>query len=163
MLGEEPGERHLRRCRVVRRGDLAHEVDQRLVGGAVLLGESGDGGCGRPRPRRWSSAFDGAGEESLAEWAEGHEADAELGAAWAGSLLRARASPQRVLALQGGDGMDGVGAADGADAGLGQTEVADLAAAMSSPTAPATSSIGTVGVDAVLVEEVDAVGAQPAQ
>ena len=34
------------------------------------------------------------------------------------------APEQRVLALQGGDRLDGVGAADDVDAGLGQPEVA---------------------------------------
>ena len=50
-------------------------------------------------------------------------------------------------------------AADRLDAGFGQAEVPDLARRISSFTAPATSSIGTFGIDAVLVEEIDHVGA----
>ena len=56
------------------------------------------------------------------------------------------AGPQRVLALHRGDRVHGVRAPDRVGAGLGQPEVADLArAATSSPTVPATSSIGTSG------------------
>ena len=40
---------------------------------------------------------------------------------------------------------------------------ATLPASMSSLTAPATSSMGTVGIDTVLVVEVDVVGAEPSQ
>ena len=73
------------------------------------------------------------------------------------------APPQRVLALQGGDGLDGVGAADAADAGFGQSEVADLAGGDEVADGAGDVFDGDVRVDAVLVEEVDVVGAQPAQ
>jgi len=46
---------------------------------------------------------------------------------------------------------------------LGQPEVAHLASPTSSPTAPATSSIGTRRIHPVLVEQVHVVGAQPLQ
>ena len=84
VLGEDPGERHLGGGRAVLVGVAADEVDERLVGPSVLLGEAGEhvrvgasvavteGGVGG----------DGAGEEALAEWAERDETDAELGRAW---------------------------------------------------------------------------------
>ena len=74
------------------------------------------------------------------------------------------APPQRVLALQRGDRVDGVRAADGPHARPRTGRSAGPSpASISSLTVPATSSIGDVGVDAVLVEQVDGVGAEAPQ
>ena len=79
-----------------------------------------------------------------AERAERHEADAEL--LEGGSIrLLGLAPEERVLALQRGHRLDGVGAADGRGAGLGHAEVPDLAGLDQFLTAPATSSMGTSG------------------
>ena len=116
-----------------------------MVGRQRLGGEAGD------RVLRMSSlanvvlSFDGAGEEALAERAEGDEADAELVEGREDFVLSGARPPQRVLALHRGDGVDGVGPADGAGGGFGQAEVAHLARVDSSLTVPATSSMGTSG------------------
>ena len=69
---------------------------------------------------------DPAGEQAAAERAERHDADAEL-AAGRHDLVLDVAAPQRPLALQRGDRVDGGGAADRVDRRLRQPEVADLA------------------------------------
>ena len=107
-------------------------------------------------------AVDGAGEEALAERAEGHEADAELEQGRQ-DLGFGFAPPQGVFALQRGDRLDGVGAADDVDAGFGQAEVGDLAGVDELLDGAGDVLDRHVGVDAVLVEQVDAVDVQPAQ
>ena len=66
------------------------------------------------------------------------------------------APPQRVLALQRGDRLHGVGAADASHAGLGQAEVLDLAGLDEFLHRAGDVLDRHVGVDAVLVEQVDA-------
>ena len=73
-----------------------------------------------------------AGEEALAQRAEGDEADAEFFERRQ-DLLLGLPPPQRVFALQRRDRLDRVGAADRLHAGLGQAEVLDLAFAGSAP------------------------------
>ena len=68
-----------------------------------------------------------AGQEALAERAVGHEADAEFLARLEDAVGLRPARPQRILALQRGDRLHRVRAADGLRAGLGQAEVPDLA------------------------------------
>ena len=113
VLGEDPRERHLGRGCAVLVGEAADEVDERLVGAPVLLGEAGEHvrvGAG-VAVAEGGVGGDGAGQEALAERAERDEADAELGER-GDDVVFGFAPPQRVLALQGGDGLDGVGAAD---------------------------------------------------
>ena len=59
--------------------------------------------------------------------------------------------------------MDGVGAADRAGAGLGQADVEDLTLAHQLGQHAGSVLDGSARVDAVLVVQVDAVGAQPRQ
>ena len=72
------------------------------------------------------------GQEALAERAERHEADPELLERRQDRVL-GLAPPERVLALQRGDGLDGVRAADRLHARLGEAEVLDLALPRSAP------------------------------
>ena len=147
VLGEDPGERHLGGRRAVLVGVAADEVDERLVGPPVLLGEAGEHvrvGAG-VAVAEGRVGRDGAGEEALAERAERDEADAELGER-GDDLVFGFAPPQRVLALQGGDGLDGVGAADACSTPASERpKWRTLPAAMRSRTVPATSSMGTLG------------------
>ena len=108
------------------------QVDEGAVGPA-RLGSVKRGTVLRKSPLvELGVLVDRAGEEALAERAERDEADAEL-LERRQDLLLGLAPPQRVLALQRGHGLHGVGAADVLDAGLGQAEVPDLALARSAP------------------------------
>ncbi len=71
--------------------------------------------------------------------------------------------PQRVLGLQGRDRVHGVGPADGGRRRLGQAEVADLAGGDQFAHGAHGLLDRRVGVDPVLVVEVDVVDAQPGQ
>ena len=73
------------------------------------------------------------------------------------------APEQRVLALQRGDRVNRVGAADGARAGLGQAEVPYLARRDELRDCPGDVLDRHLRVDAVLVQQVDPVGAQAPQ
>ena len=108
------------------------------------------------------AATDGAGEEALPQRGPRHEPDAEL-LAHGKDLGLGVTGPDRVLALHRGDGLDGMGAADRVRAGLRQSEVADLAG--DDEVLDGTGDVldRHVGVDAVLVEQVDVVGPQPPQ
>ena len=73
------------------------------------------------------------------------------------------AGPQGVLRLQRGDRVDGVGAADRVGPGRGQADVADLALGDELGDRADGVLDRRVRVDAVLVVQVDVVGAQPSQ
>ena len=123
--------------------DGGQQVDQRLIRRARVRRE--------PRQRAAEVValevrlrVDRAGEEALAQRAERHEADAQL-------LDRRQdvplvlPRPQRVLALHRRDRLHRVRAPDRLRARLRQAEVRDLPCLDQSFTAPATSSIGTLG------------------
>ena len=63
--------------------------------------------------------------------------------------------------MDGGDRLYGVGAADGAGSGFGKAEMADFPCFDELFDGAGDVLDGYLGVDAVLVEEVDPVGAQP--
>ena len=106
--------------------DLTEQIDQRLVGFARFRREARHDVAEVGGLSNCVFCVDGAGEEALAQRAEGDEADAEFFERGQ-DLLFGLAPPERVLALQGGDGLHGVGAADGLRAGFGQAEVLHLA------------------------------------
>ena len=101
-----------------------------------------------------------AREEALAQRAVRHEADAELLEGRQHLRLRAR-RPQRVFALEGRDGLDGVGPADRLDARLGEAEVLDLARLDQLLDRSRHVLDRHVRVDAVLIEQVDDVDPEP--
>ena len=103
---------------------------------------------------------DRAGEEALAERAVGHEADPELFARGE-DLLFGTSPPQRVLALHRRDGLDGVGASDRRGGCFGQAEVLDLAGVDQLVDRSGDVFDRDVGVDAVLVEQVERVDLEP--
>ena len=161
MPGEDPGQRDLRGCGLAAFGDDRDQVDQLLVRSAGFLGESGQLSA-QVAFGEGGGAVDGAGEEAFAEGAERYEPDAELDQG--GQDLGFGFTPeQRVLALQGGDGLDGVGAADDVDASLGEAEVTDLAGVDEVLDSTGDVLDRHVGVDAVLVEQVDPLGVEPLQ
>ena len=103
-----------------------------------------------------------AGQEAFAERAERHEPDAELFARPEHVVLGA-APPQGVLALDRGHRLDGVGAADGVGRRLGQPVVLDLAGLDQLFDCAGELLDRHVGVDSVLVVQVDAVDAEALQ
>ena len=106
------------------------------------------------------AGVDLAGQEALAERAEGHEADAELFKR-RDDLGFGFAGPQRVLALQRGHRLHRVGPTDRVGAGFGQAEVADLALGDEVLHGPGDVLHRHIGIDPVLVVEVDVVGPEP--
>ena len=136
-------------------------VDDREVALEVLAGEARVGLA----PVVVGEVVDGAdlpGEQAVAERRVGHEPDAEL-AQQRQDLGLEVAGPQRVLGLQRGDRVHGVRAADRRRRGLGQAEVADLALGDELGQRADGLLDRRARVDAVLVVQVDVVGAEPAQ
>src|SRR6266542_747942 len=102
------------------------------------------------------------GQEPLPERAEGNEADPELLERRQDLLLRL-APPERVLALQRGHRLDSMRPADRLDASLRESEVPDLPLRDQLLHRAGDVLDRHVRVDAVLVEQVDRVGAEPLQ
>src|SRR3954468_10039866 len=162
LLSEEPGQGDLAGCRALAPGDAGEQVDDRLV---VLQGvrcEAGDGAADVVARIEAGRRCDRAGQESLAQRAVRYEADAEFLAGGEDFLLGA-APPQGVLALDGAHGLDGVRAADGAGSGFGQAEVLDLARLDEFLDRSGDVFDGDIGVDAVLVVQVDGVDSESLQ
>ena len=110
---------------------VREQIDQRLVRLAGLRAEAGED-VPEVRAVERRVLVDLAREEALPQRAERNEADAEL-LERRQQFLFGPPPPQRVLALDGGDRLDGVRAADRLHARLGQAEVLDLALARSGP------------------------------
>ncbi len=161
LLRQQPGQRDLRRRRAFLRRDSSDGIDQALIGGAGL-GRKARHDVAEIVGAEGRVGVDGSGQKPLAERAERHESDAQVFEQEQDFGL-GLAPPQRILALQGGDGLDGMGAADRGGAGFGQTEGAHLA--LGNQVAHRTGDVlhRHVGIDAVLVEQVDDVGLQPLQ
>lgn len=87
---EQPGERDLRRGRLLLRRDLAQQIDQGQVRCPGLRGEARDS-VAEVRAVERRALVDLAREEALSQWAEGNEADPELLERW--QHLRFRLSP----------------------------------------------------------------------
>ena len=107
-------------------------------------------------------SLDRAGEKTLAQRAERHEADAELLERRQDLVLRLP-PPQRIFALQRGDRLHRVRAADRLHAGFGQAEMLDLALLDQVLDRSRHVFDRHVGIDAVLIEQIDAVGPEPLQ
>ena len=103
-----------------------------------------------------------AGQETAAERAVGDEADAQL-AHGGEDLVLGIARPQRVLGLQRGDRMHGVRAADRRRRRLRQSQEPDLAGVDQLRHRADGLLDRHVGIDPVLVVEVDVVDAEPPQ
>ena len=145
----------------LRSATLPHEVDEGEVRLECLLLEARQGGADVSLAELGLGG-DLTGQEAAPERAEGHEADAEL-LQGGQDLVLGLAPEEGVLALQRGDRLHGVGAADRCDAGLGHPEVVDLAGLDELLDGAGDVLDGDVGVDAVLVEQVDGVGPQSTQ
>src|SRR6202035_1838879 len=99
LLGKEPGECARGGRRVLALRDAREQIDQRLVRLPGLRREAGDG-VAEVGAVEGGALVDLAGEEALAQRAEGNEADPEL-LQGRKDLLFGLSPPERVLALQG--------------------------------------------------------------
>ena len=105
---------------------------------------------------------DFAGQEALAKRTERHKTDPQF--LEGGQDVRFDiAEPQRIFALQRGDRLYGVGAADGFGARLRQAEMLDLALGDQLLDRSGHLLDWKFGVGAVLIEQIDRFQAQPFQ
>ena len=159
LLSEQPDERDLCRGRLLPLGDAAEEGDQGLIRLERLRRE--------PRQRAAEvGAVEGrflihlAREKAPAQRAIGNKADSEFLNGRNHFLLRG-SRPQRVFALERGDRLDGVSAADRLHAGFGKTEVLDLA--LLNQFLHRTSHVfdGHIRINPMLVQQVDHIDLEP--
>ncbi len=137
---------------------LLEQVDHRPVGLDGFLREAGIAAADVGAVEG-GGLVDLAGQVAAAEGAVGHQADAKFLAGEQDRRLDG-APPDRIFALQGGDGLNRVGTADGGGIGFRQAEVLDLTRADQVLHCTGHIFDGHVGVGAVLVEEVDGLHAQ---
>src|SRR5436190_2828116 len=161
LLREHPRERELRGRHALPRRDGADQLDDRLVRLPVLRLEARHGVTEVARIER-RRLVDLPGEETLAQWTEGDEADPELLERREDLLLRL-APPQRVLALQRRHRLHRVRAADRRCTRFGEAEVLHLPLGDQLPNRAGDVLDRHALVDAVLVVEVDRIDAEPAE
>src|SRR5450830_506401 len=157
-LGQQPGQGHLGRGGLARCGDVAQGLHQGLVGLACFDAEARHH-VAKIIGAEFGLGGDGPGQKALAQGAEGHEADTQL-LQQRQDLLLGLAPPQRVFALQGRHGLHGMGPANRLGPGLGQAEVAHLALGDQLFHGAGHVLHRHLGIDPVLVEQVNAVGTQ---
>src|SRR5207249_3769862 len=161
LLGQQPREGDLRRCRPF----LLRTSPQDIYGGLIRfasLGREARHDVPEVGAHKRRFLVDRAGQEALAEGAEWHESDAELLEGWQQLFFRAP-PPQGVLALDRGDLLDGVGAADRAHAGFGHAEVLHLALRNQFLDRARHVLDRDVRVDTVLIIQIDDVGPESFQ
>jgi len=115
--------------------------------------------CGSRR-RRVGVFVDLAGKKALAQRAEGDKADAQF-LEGGNNFFFGLAPPERVFALQRGDGKDGVGAADGLGTRFRQAEVLNLALLNQFFYRAGNVLDGHGQINAMLIKEIDSVGPEP--
>src|SRR5271165_363268 len=162
FLSEQPGERDLRRCDALARGEAFEEINDFEIRGQCLWREARKILPQIVRIVEFHVLGNLAGQKSLAERPPGDEANPELLAKCELRLLRL-AHPQRVVILDGGDWLYGVSLANARDARFRQAEMADLARCNQS-----SDRVGDIlhrhgGVNPMLVQEIDMVGAKALQ
>jgi hypothetical protein len=160
-LREQPGQRHLRRCGARLGGDGLDLIDDTQVALEVLAGQARVGLAPVVVGKLLERA-DLPSEETVAERRVGNEADAQLTQQRQQFGFRI-ASPEGVFSLQRGERVHGVSATDYGGAGLGHSDVVDLA--RGDQLGQDTDGVLDWGVrvDTVLVVQIDMVGAEPRQ
>jgi hypothetical protein len=159
FLCEQPGQRDLRRRRLPTFGKRRQPIDEREISLPVLRGEAREL-VAEVRLLEGRGLVDLAGEKPSSEGAEGHEPDAHL-LERRKDLLLGLSPPERVLALQNGDRLHGVGAADGRHGGLRHAEVPDLALRNQVPDGSGDILDGNARIDTMLIEEIDPICLEP--
>src|SRR5829696_5589789 len=158
LLGKQPGDRDLGTRHLLLGCDFAEHLDQGLVRLSSLRREARNDVAEVGAVER-RVLVDRAREEALAEWAEGDEADPEF-LQRRQDLLLGLSPPQRIFALEGGDWLNGMGAPDRLHACFGKAEVLDLAFLDQLLHRAGNVFDRHARIDAVLIEEIDAVGLQ---
>src|SRR6266481_851303 len=125
FLGKQPGECDLGARHVLLGRNFAEHVDEGLVRLASLRSKARDD-VAKVLAVEARALVDRTREEALAERAERNEADPQFLKSWQNLLLRL-SPPQRVFALEGSDGLNGMSAPDRLRACFGQSEVLDHA------------------------------------
>src|SRR2546423_892987 len=158
-LGENPGQRKLRRCATLLCCELLNVFGETLVALKILALKTGVSFAeiGFFEILR---AAEGAGQESATERTVGDEADAEFPANCKDRLFRI-ACPKRVLTLVSRYGMNLVGATHGFGSGFRESEVAHLAGLHQLPHGTDGVFDGNLIIDTVLVVEIDGLDSQP--
>src|ERR1700733_13170937 len=161
FLGEQPGERDLRRSGLLLLCESAKYIDQRLIGLAILRREARDD-VAEILLVELRLLVDRTGQEAFAERAKGNESDAEFFERRDDFSLRL-SPPERIFALESRHGLDFVCATNRLDAGFGEAEVPDLALLNEVLHGSGDILNRHVGIDAVLIEEVDDIGLESFQ
>src|SRR4029077_6436061 len=161
LLGKQPSERDLSRGGLLPYRDLAKEIHERPIRFPVLWRKARDDVAEITFVELRIFA-DLSGEEAFSQRAKWNEADSEF--LERGYHFRFRFSePERVLALQCGDGLNFVCATDGLHAGFRKAEVLHLA--LLNQLFHRSSGVFDrhVGVNAVLIEQIDDIGLEALQ
>src|ERR1039457_5648124 len=156
LFCQQPCESDLRRRGFLLFREMGDYLDERLIGFAIFFAEAWDD-VAEVGAVELGGGVDLAGEEASAQRAEGHETDAEFFERGHNGLFRL-APEQRVLTLQCRDGLHCVSAADGFCACFGKANMLYLACLNQVFDCAGGLFDGSVGVDAMLVKEVDSVG-----
>ncbi len=158
-FAEDPGEGELAGLDTFAIGDGADAIDEDLVLIEVVAGEAWVARFAKVLSVELRVFGDGAGEEAAAEGRVGDEADAEL-AADRDDFGFGVALPKGVFGLESGDGVNFVGASDGGGGGFRKAEVFNLASFDELGHGADGVFDRGVGIDAVLVVEIDVIEAE---
>ena len=159
VLRQQPGQRDLGGGHLFLSCKFCEHIHKGLIRFAILLAETRDCvakiGAVELRVRA-----DFSREKAFAQGTEGNKSDAEFFQGRQHFHFRLT-PPQRIFALERAHRLDGVGAADGLHAGFGQAKVFDFS--LLNQFLHGTSDVfnGHVRVNAVLVEQINSVNAQP--
>src|SRR6266481_2056490 len=158
LLGKQPSEGYLSRCRPLSFCDLGQQINQRLIRFSSLRAKARDNVAeiGTIELRIF---VDLAREEALTKRAKWNESDPEFFEGWQQLLFRA-SPPQRVFALNCRDRLDSVCATDGLHSWFRKAEVLRLALLNEVLHCAGHILDRHAGVNTVLVEEIDDIGLQ---
>src|SRR5208282_4529527 len=159
LLGEQPCERDLRRGRLLPLCDLAEQVHQRLVRLEGLRRKARQGAA-EVRFVKRGVFVHLPRQETLAERAIGNEPDSEFLEGRQYFLFRT-SRPQRVFALDCGDGLDGVSATNRLGSRFRKAEVLHLAFPNQLLYGSGHVFDGHFRVDTMLVEQIDGIDLEP--
>ncbi len=161
LLRQQPCKRDLRRQSLSSVPQRAHQINQSLIGLAILRAEPRHAAA-KIRAVELRIRVDLARQKSFAKWAERHEANPKLLQRGHHRLLRL--SPeQRVLALERSNRLNRVSAADRLRACFRETEVLHLAFLNQILDRACNIFDGNVQVDTMLIEQIDGIDLQPLQ